>query len=313
MLGPVTGDTQPEPPIAVRRPPREQGPRRGPQPRSLVFVAVTIVRSPGSTANLGPGFDVVGLALNRYVFCADEPFDGAERCWDDHVAKVAFEAAGGQRGQDLWFRFDLPPGRGLGFSAAARAAGATLARLAAGDSAEDARRVAYEVGLELEGHGDNSAPSVWGGLHVITDGVANRLEATLPGEVVAWIPESSTPTDESRTELEARVARTDVVYNLGHFGLLLAACYQQRHDWLVKSTSDRLHQPHRLATAPDAAAAVATAKEFGAAAWLSGSGPTVLAVAPRGTGADLVAVFDQQPGSHTAVVLGIDHDGSVGI
>ncbi len=267
---------------------------------------VTVVRSPGSTANLGPGFDVTGLALDRYVWCGDEPFERSEQCWDDHVARIAFEAAGGAVGADLWFRFDLPPGRGLGFSAAARAAGAALARLVEGDDATEARRVSYQVGLELEGHGDNSAPSVWGGLHVIADGVPHRVDAAIPGDIVAWVPTTSTPTDESRTQLDALVARTDAVFNIGHFGLVLAACYQGRHDWLIRAVNDRLHQPSRLPLVPETAAKLAEAHRWGAAAWLSGSGPTIIAVAPEGRGSELVEALGEG-----AQVLAVDHDGSV--
>ncbi len=280
--------------------------RSGCAPRNLW--AVTVVRSPGSTANLGPGFDVAGLAVNRYVWCGDEPFDGAEECWDDHVARIAHDAAGGRPDANLWFRFDLPPGRGLGFSAAARAAGATLARLAAGDDTDEARRVAYQVGLELEGHGDNSAPSVWGGLHVIADGIPHRIAAAVPGDLVAWVPSNSTPTDESRTELESRITRTDAVYNLGHFGLVVAACYQDRHDWLVRATADRLHQPHRLASTPRTAEVMAQAHGWGAAAWLSGSGPTVMAVAPAGRGEALIEVL----GPNT-IRLEVDELGSISV
>ena len=244
---------------------------------------MTRVRAPGSTANLGPGFDVLGLAVARYVWAWDEEDPGrpgADRgnpCEADHIARLAYEKAGGTG--PLWFDFELEPSRGLGFSAAARAAGATLAKLQQGHDVATAQRLAYEVVAEIEGHGDNAAPAVFGGTHVIADEVCHRIGGTIPGKLLFWVPEFKTLTDDSRACLAPVVDRADAVFNLGRVGLLVAAIYEGRLDLLQHATQDRLHQPARLAACDMAAKAYQCALDAGAVtAWLSGSGPTVAVV-----------------------------------
>ncbi len=233
------------------------------------------VRAPGSSANLGPGFDVLGLAVARYVWADDE--GRGEPCGPDHIARIAYEAAGGE--DSIWFEFELPPGRGLGFSAAARAAGAMLAALQQGHCTEAAQRLAYPVVAHIEGHGDNAAPCVFGGLHVIADDVHHRISRPMPGNLLFWVPDMETWTDHSRAALAATVDRSDAVFNLGRVGLLIAAVYEQRLDLLATATQDRLHQPTRFVDCEQSAKAYEIALQAGAAAaWLSGSGPTVAVV-----------------------------------
>ena len=145
------------------------------------------------------------MALAAYVYATDDADPGLGKTWDAcgerHIARIAYERAGGT--QPLWFSFDFPPGRGLGFSAAARAAGATLAYLQAGMSAQAAQDHAYEVVLHLEGHGDNAAPATFGGMHIIAGDTRHRLDAEFPGEVMVWVPDSeTTPTDANRRILK---------------------------------------------------------------------------------------------------------------
>ncbi len=245
---------------------------------------MTIVRAPASSANLGPGFDVLGLALDRYAFASDEgdASGSAEHCWDNHIARIAFEAAGGKG--DVWFRFEFPPARGMGFSAAARAAGAGLAYAQQGAETDELQNETYRIVAELEGHADNAAPAVFGGIHVVTSEGCHRLAAQLPGELLVWVPhEASTSTDENRATLTPTVAREDAVFNLGRLGLLLAALYEQNIDLLHQATGDRLHQAGRFALQPLSARAYEAAIGAGAAAaWLSGSGPSVGIVAHPG-------------------------------
>lgn len=242
---------------------------------------MTTLRAPASTANLGPGFDVLGLALDRYVSANDEGH--GELCWDDHIARIAFEQAGGQG--DIWFSFDVPPSRGMGFSAAARAAGAALAYAQLGQSGAEMQQNAYTIVERLEGHGDNAAPAVFGGLHVIVDAENHRIQADVPGEMMLWVPtESMTSTDENRATMATSISRSDAIHNLGRIGLLVASLYEQNIDLLQKATEDRLHQPDRFLQQPSSKAAYEAALDAGAAAaWLSGSGPTVAIVAHPGT------------------------------
>lgn len=263
------------------------------------------MRAPGSSANLGPGFDVLGVALSRYVWVSDEP--GGDECGPDHIARIAYEEAGG-RG-DIWFGFELEPGRGLGFSAAARAAGAVLAKLQAGADVAEAQRLAYPVVAEIEGHGDNAAPSVFGGTHVIAGDLDHRIAAPFPGRLLCWVPPHSIATDQSRLELPDKVTRADAVFNIGRVGLLVAALYEGDLSLLRRATEDRLHQPHRLAHCPAAARAIDVALECGAAAaWLSGSGPAVAVIVDD---ANLSSVTDGLPPDGVVLPLEVDVEGSV--
>ncbi len=269
---------------------------------------MTTVTAPGSSANLGPGFDVLGVAIDRHAWVSDEGSGvrGDELCGPDHLARVAFELAGG-RGP-IWFGFDLRPSRGMGFSAAARAAGAVLGRLHAGDDLAAARFNAYDIVSELEGHGDNAAPSVFGGIFVIAGDLAHPVAASLPGQLVLWIPEVTTATDESRARLSDSVDRADAVFNLGRVGLLMAALYENDSSLLRRATEDRLHQPTRLAASPDSARAIEAALDAGAdAAWLSGSGPTVAVIVDPER---VDGVCRALPDSGVALPLAVDVSGS---
>lgn len=266
---------------------------------------MTHVRAPGSSANLGPGFDVLGLAVTRYVWADDEGV--GEPCWPDHIARLAYEKAGGTR--PLYFRFELEPSRGLGFSAAARAAGAVMAYLQQGAEDDEAQRLAYEVVAEIEGHGDNAAPAVFGGTHIIAGDRNHRIDASIPGKLLFWVPDTETLTDDSRACLAPTVARADAVFNLGRIGLLMAAMYEQRVDLLAEATEDRLHQPPRFEACPMAAGAYRSAIEAGAVtAWLSGSGPTVAAVV---TDQHLGAVTEALAGTGKVLQLPVDEVGAV--
>lgn len=263
------------------------------------------MRAPGSSANLGPGFDVLGVALARYVWAADE--GEGEPCEPDHIARVAYERAGGTG--PLWFGFDLEPGRGLGFSAAARAAGAVLAHLRQGAEPAEAQRLAYPVVAGIEGHGDNAAPAVFGGIHVIASDLAHRLPVGLPGRFLWWVPELETATDESRKVLDPIVSRADAVFNLGRLGLLMAALYEGDLSLLRRATEDRLHQALRLEHCTPARDALTAALEAGAAAaWLSGSGPAIAIVVDDD---HLDAVATGLPPAGQVLQVEVDHTGAV--
>ncbi len=268
---------------------------------------MTTVYAPASSANIGPGFDVLGMALSRHSWASDEQVGAEAPCGPDHIARIAYEAAGGR--EPIWFDFEFAPGRGLGFSASARAAGAVLAFLQAGHDADDAQQHGYEVVAQLEGHGDNAAPAVFGGIHVVAGTVRHRLDAGLPGQIICWVPTTeTTPTDENRARMSTMVNRADAVFNLGRMGLLVAALYEGDASLLAQATQDRLHQPERLAAAPNSLAALETALEAGAhAAWLSGSGPTVAIVADPSL-AD--AVVEAMPAGGECLRLELDLAGA---
>lgn len=242
-----------------------------------------LVSAPASSANLGPGFDCLGLALDlafRLAVGAEAP-PGFHPAEDAHPAAAAFRAAGGDPGVPLWWQSPIPPGRGLGFSGAARVAGAFAAARVDGLVPGAARELARTVATRLEGHGDNAAASAVGGFVVVAGHRVVRLAVGPELRVLTWSPGSATSTDASRRRLPDVVALGDAVFSVGRAALWVAAVATGNLDALREACADRLHQDHRLADRPDAAATLRHLLDHPdvLAAWLSGSGPTVAALA----------------------------------
>jgi homoserine kinase len=268
---------------------------------------------PASSANLGPGFDALGMALDIHaeigrVDATTADAELAKRVDEHHPAQVAFAAAGGTG--TLWVRSPIPIGRGLGFSGAMRVGGAALAVVErrGPDALVDRRTDVLGVAAALEGHADNVAASLLGGI-VATDGAAAvRIDTPLRPDVVLWIPEETTSTSDSRTALPAAVPFDDAVFNVGRTALLVAALAAGDVEALAWATADRLHQDVRLVSSPLSHDALAAGLEAGAwCGWLSGSGPTVaLLCAPDH--ADALAA--SLPGEGRTSVLGVDHGGA---
>ena len=230
-----------------------------------------------------------------------------EPCGPDHIARIAYEQAGGTG--PIWFDFELEPSRGLGFSAAARAAGALLAYLQAGHDVQKAQAEAYQVVADIEGHGDNAAPCVFGGAYIIAGERYHRVNAAMPGNLLFWVPEFQTLTDDSRACLPDMVPRADAVFNLGRIALLVAAMYEGRLDLLREATEDRLHQPPRLASCQMAGTAYERALDAGAAAaWLSGSGPTIAIVADDEAVPAVTAALEE---TGKVLALAVDDAGAI--
>ncbi len=244
------------------------------------------VRVPASSANLGPGFDCLGLALDIWATVSVEtnaspsqPESGITRLVLQGV-RAAFEGAG--KAPDLAVTWDgtIPIARGLGASAALRAAG-LLAGNALLGGVHSLERI-LEMGTQLETHPDNMAPALFGGLQVVLRGSSGLLhvEAPVPPElrVVVYVPDFEMPTQESRKRLPASLSREDAVFNSSRVALLVAALAAGRFDLLDEATQDRLHQPVRGEIFPGLAPIMEAAKSGGAvASYLSGSGSTVAA------------------------------------
>jgi homoserine kinase len=272
------------------------------------------VRVPASSANLGPGFDALGLALALYaevglVDASTGPAERSKQVDEHHPASIAFVAAGGSGA--LWVRSPIPMGRGLGFSGAMRVGGAAAAMIQrVGDQAlVDRHADVLAVAAGLEGHADNVAASLYGGV-VATDGTtAVGVETPLQPDVVLWIPEDTTSTSASRTALPAVVPFDDAVFNVGRTALLVAAIAAGDVAALAAATHDRLHQDRRFLTAPASRAALTAGLDAGAwCGWLSGSGPTGAFLAAPGAGNSVGAALPA--GGHTRVVA-IDRHGTV--
>lgn len=240
-----------------------------------------LVTAPASSANLGPGFDCLGLAVELpFELRDDDPGDGWLRVESTHPAAVALVAAGGDPARPLWWRSPIPPGRGLGFSGAARVAGAYFAGRLDELDHHAAREGAIEVAARLEGHADNAAASALGGFTLSAGGVHTRLSMGQDLAVVVWWPDASTSTDASRRVLPDQVDLDDAAFSVSRAALWVAAVAAGQWSWLRTACQDRLHQPGRLAQRQDSAAALeallGSAEVLGA--WLSGSGPTVAAL-----------------------------------
>jgi homoserine kinase len=235
--------------------------------------------------------------------------DRAHEADDHHPASVAFEAAGG-RGR-LWVRSPIPIGRGLGFSGAMRVGGAAAAIVQrhGNDALVGRRREVLAVAAQLEGHADNAAASLYGGV-VATDGeVAVRIETALAADVVLWIPDQTTSTSTSRSMLPASVPFGDAVFNVCRSSLLIAALAAGDVAALASGTQDRLHQDVRFADAPASREALDRGLAAGAwCGWLSGSGPTVAFLVAAGTASAVVAAL---PGGGQGRVVGVDRQGTV--
>jgi homoserine kinase len=226
---------------------------------------------------------------------------------------VAFLEAGGDRDAALWWRSPIPPGRGLGFSGAARVAAAFAARSLAGDDPERARTEAFRVAAELEGHGDNAAASAYGGFVVVAEGTAVPVAVPRGLAVLTWSPASETSTDASRAALPETVTLDDAAFSIARSALWVAALTTGRTELLREASRDRVHQPTRLRARADTAEAVEAMLESPGvlAAWLSGSGPTAAALVDTSVTFDVMNI-DMPPsvqGSWRR--LEIDHHGVI--
>jgi len=269
----------------------------------MVGGAVT-VRVPASTANLGPGFDSLGLALTLYntatlALRADAEVrltvEGEGRGRLDREGKASllaraaaatFRHLGAEPfGLDIALHNQIPLRRGLGSSATAILSGITGAAALLGRTltADEVLRLA----LPFEGHPDNLVPSLLGGLVAsgLADGrvLAVRVPLGAPLRAVAVIPDRELPTAEARRVLPRQVPREDAVFNVTRTALLVAALATGQYACLPEASRDRLHQPYRASLLPGLEEVCEAARKAGAlAAFLSGAGSTVLALVAEG-------------------------------
>jgi len=253
--------------------------------------AVT-VRVPATSANLGPGFDCLGLALDLWgaihLEAHERPLPPPKEpmaCLAAEAALRLFEYLGAPPPPGLYARYDgaVPVARGLGASAIARVGGLLAANALAGGPLD--REAVLRLAADMEGHADNAAPALFGGLQVVVrrdDGGICHLGIELPPglQVVLFVPEQELPTALARQAVPEALPRADAVYSLGRAALLVAALATGRLEHLPEATADRIHQPYRARLFPPLRPLLAAALEAGAlGAYLSGAGPTVAAFA----------------------------------
>lgn len=260
------------------------------------------VLAPATTANLGPGFDCLGLALDLWnrldVFPRDSAGDeqplvevtgeGADELPSDEgnlvyraMAFLFDEADREMPPVRLRCHNEIPLERGLGSSAAAIAGG--LAAANALCPQPFGAKELLEMAATIEGHPDNVAAAVLGGLQLVVSDDQQLYTApiSIPPDLhaVLFIPEFRIATGDARAVLPAKVSVADAVFNMGRTALLVAGMATNHPEYLSEATKDRLHQPYRQPLFPAMKLLFQAARDAGAlGAFLSGSGSTVLAL-----------------------------------
>ena len=250
-----------------------------------------VVRAPATSANLGAGFDSLGLALDLWNEVCATP---GSLVSDDgqnlilRAARVVYEAVDAPYpGFELRCTNRIIFNRGLGSSAAAIASGLLFANCSLGEPLGVSQLL--ELAVDLEGHPDNVAPCLLGGVRVALraeDGrvIHSRVPVSIPLAAVCFIPDQHVPTPHARGLLPATVPLADAVFNVGRAGLLVAALASGQPELLAEATRDRLHQPFRLPLFPAGATLLDAAMQAGAyGSFISGAGPTVMALCADST------------------------------
>ena len=258
------------------------------------------VRVPATTSNLGPGFDALGLAVQIYnhveiepaaslsIEIAGEGSNSLPRA-EENVMVQAFVRGCREIGIAAptmrWrCRHEIPTARGLGSSAAAIVAGLMLADALSNGVLGLAR--VLDIATELEGHPDNAAPAVFGGLQssVMANGVVLRVAVPTPAipALALFIPTFEMKTHDARALLPVSLSRADAVFNISRTALLVSALASGETRALDEATRDVLHQPARTALFPAMPLIFDAARRAGAhGVWLSGAGSTLAAFAPH--------------------------------
>jgi homoserine kinase len=291
------------------------------------------VKVPATTANLGPGFDTLGLALSVYdeldVQVRDEPGAlvtvhgvGAGEVPTDEsnlvVSSMAytFEAVGRRMpGVHVTAHNTIPHGRGLGSSGAAVVSGIMAAKgLLQGDVEIDADTL-LRIATDLEGHPDNVAPALFGGLTIAwltTSGPQQKRLIVHRGVApLVFVPQFTMSTKLARSLQPASVPHEDAIFNVSRSALLIAALTQSP-ELMLAATEDKLHQNYRAAAMPETAKLVTLLRNAGYAAVVSGAGPSILVLADgpgqRLAAAELVATQADTPWQ--AMMLAVDFKGA---
>ncbi len=264
------------------------------------------VRVPATSANLGPGFDSLGLALELHDTIKARVTGGGVRVSvtgegagelpgdEQHLIAATmlatFDRFGGRpAGLELDCANAIPQARGLGSSSAAIVAGILLARqLVQGGAADIDDAMVIRLAAEAEGHPDNVAPCVLGGVTIAWTGTATggravaralRLDDAKGVAAVVFVPAQRGYTAQARAALPAAVPLADAAFNAARTALLVRAL-TGTPELLFEATEDRLHQSHRAAVMPGTKNLLSTLREQGIAAVISGAGPSVLALVP---------------------------------
>ncbi|MDR1003310.1 MAG: homoserine kinase [Oscillospiraceae bacterium] len=258
-----------------------------------------IIKVPATSANLGSGFDSLGIALSLFNEVEMEESDCVDIASLDEIAvptgednlifesaKHLFDLCGKQlRGLKLRQRNRIPMTRGLGSSSACIVAGLLGANILLGEPMSRSELV--NIANSIEGHPDNTTPALLGGL--VTSAVANNKVYSVSVPVAkklrfaAFIPPFELKTSVARRVLPTGVSREDAVYNLSRSALMTASLFSGNVENLRVSVEDRIHQPYRLHFIEKGEDIFALSYEFGSyGTYISGAGPTIMSIIERG-------------------------------
>ncbi len=293
-----------------------------------------VVSVPASTANLGPAMDGLGMSvpLRLEATVSAEPLSDGAPGEDAPPGSDVLRSLLADVAPDLRSHYStvsanpIPMERGLGGSGAVRLAALLAAAASRGQQPDE--HDLLRTATALEGHPDNVAPSLLGGVVATTtedDGTVSWVElGPLAGlELVLVVPEVRISTERAREVLPERVPHADARFTAGHVALLVAAIAARRYEMLAAATRDRIHQPYRVPLVPGAEEAIAAAVPAGAlCSFLSGSGSTVAALAEPGGGhavaaamaaafanSDIRAVGDVLPADGRGAEVTVTRDG----
>lgn len=254
--------------------------------------AVTI-RVPATTANMGPGFDAFGCALQLYtdvtfeetesgleITGCDEEFAGPDNLAYVSYCAVLASLSEEVKGVKIHIDANIPICRGLGSSAALLVAGAMGANVLRGNRLST--QGLLNITNAMEGHPDNLAPAFFGGLTaaMVDNGLPVAVSFPLhpDWEILALVPEFTLPTVKARAVLPEQVSRADAIYNISHGAMVLKALELGDEKLLHHAMRDKLHQPYRKSLVADYEAIESIARTYGVGFCLSGAGPTLLCI-----------------------------------
>jgi len=236
-----------------------------------------IVRVPATSANLGPGFDCLGVALDLHNrITVQRHGEAAPDAMVDAAADAFFAASGADGCEFSWsIEGDIPRSRGLGSSVAVRLGILHgLNRLSGSPLGNDQL---YRLCAQLEGHPDNAAPAAFGGFTAARpDGACFRCEISPALHFVVLVPSEEVDTDTSRVQLPREIPHSDAVRNTANVALIVAAFASKQYELLRGSMTDWLHQPYRQSRNPHLVPVIEAGLSAGAlGGYLSGSGSAV--------------------------------------
>jgi homoserine kinase len=269
---------------------------------------VTIhVSAPATTANLGAGFDCAAAALELWNELEVSDDGDSEPDESDLVVR-AFARLAPPQGRSFRVTERIPRERGLGSSAAAVALGLVAGAIAAGREADSAELLG--LGLDLEGHADNLAAALAGGVCLTWEGRIARIADDAPAVPIAVVPEERVGTAAARAALPETVPLADATFSVARAALLGAALTSHSADLLGAAAADRLHEPYRGARAPLLGAVRERLPACAVGATLSGSGPTVIVWARPGAVAACADELSERFPAARVLVLAISPRGA---